>query len=65
MADPGSSLTEYRLKLQIPGKALAVGHSAVEELATGTARSFQDVLAAAELEPYLSKEEEEESQGGG
>jgi hypothetical protein len=57
-ADPGDSDTEYRFKLYIPKKALSAGHLAVGELAAGTARSFQELLEAADLRPFLAKEED-------
>lgn len=57
--DPGNASTEFRFKLYLPSRALKAGHQAVAALATSTARSFQEILSSAELQPILDREEEE------
>ena len=56
-ADPGESDTEYRFKLYIPPKALSAGHSAVGDLAATTARSFERMLEAKDLDRFLAEDQ--------
>lgn len=57
-AGSASADTEYRLKLDIPKKALQAGRSAVSALATGIAGAFQEILNSGDLEPYVGSSED-------
>ena len=52
-ADPLDAETEYRFKLHIPRDALSSGRGAVVNLASRTARAFEEILAAREMIPFL------------
>jgi hypothetical protein len=54
-ADPEGAETEYRFKLHIPRNVLAAGRGSVADLASRTARGFEEILASREMIPFLEE----------